>query len=163
MFSISVLRGHSTPEGTCGKLTTSAGFSCDTLELEWQNNKSGVSCILPDTYNASIWFSPHLDRNVIRLEDKHGRADCLVHNGNFAGEAEGEITQIHGCTEVGHDYGQIEKPLGGTQFGILASGNTLNMLIEHVISQVGENGKFTVSYAWDDGYAPDDMADLNGQ
>lgn len=161
MFTLTILRGASAPEGTPGKLVSSAGFTCDTQELQWANNKRGISCIMPDTYDACLWFSPMLKRMVVRLEDKHGRHDCLIHNGNWAGEGEGEITQIHGCTEVGHGFGDIKRPDGVMQHGILNSGNTLNMLIEHIISQVGQNGHFNVTYAWDTGCEPEDMTDLN--
>jgi hypothetical protein len=48
------------------------------------------------------------------------------------------------------------------QHGILASGVTLDALVEHVISQVGENGSCVVTYSWADGCQPTDMTDLNG-
>ena len=154
--TISVIRGKSTPEGTPGHLlVVETGFSCDTLELQWKNNESGVSCIIADSYSCDIWFSPHLNRNVLRLEDKHGRQDCLVHNGNFAGEAPGELTQIHGCTETGNGYGYLERPDGsGTQFAILKSGATLDALIENLGA-----GPHTITYQWGEGCAPDDLSD----
>ncbi|WP_045739420.1 DUF5675 family protein [Xanthomonas sp. MUS 060] len=57
--------------------TNDAGhaFTCDTLELPWQDNAPGVSCIMNDHYSATIWHSDHLDCDVLRLEDKHGRKD----------------------------------------------------------------------------------------
>jgi hypothetical protein len=168
-MDIQVVRQQSTEHGTPGHLDTGDGFECDTLELPWENNKSGISCIIPDTYAAKIWFSPHLNRNVIRLEDKHERQDCLLHNANFAGEASGDITQVHGCTAVGRGYGDILKPdNSGTQWGIKISGYTIDALVEHIIETVGkeaafEYGAFTVSYSWADGCEPADTTDMNGQ
>lgn len=154
-MDIKIIRGKSAPEGTPGKLDTGEGFTCDTLELQWADNQRGISCIKPapgdqpETYNATIWYSPTLQRDVVRLEDKYGRHDCLLHNGNFASMVPGEITNIHGCTETGRGYGQIKKPHGGevTQFGILHSIATLEALIAHIREQVGDQ-PFTVTYNW---------------
>lgn len=154
-MDIKIVRGKSTPEGTTGELTTDAGFSCQTLELQWADNQRGISCIkpapgdAPETYNATIWYSPTLERDVVRLEDKYGRFDCLLHNGTWAGERPGEITQVHGCTEVGRGYGQITRPVDGniTQFGIMHSKETIDALVAHIKEQVGDK-PFTVTYSW---------------
>ena len=165
-MKISVVRNKTSEEGTQGILTTDAGFQCCTLELPWENNKSGVSCIITDDYDASIWFSPHLNREVLRLEDKHGRKDCLVHNGNFAGEGDGDVTQVHGCTEVGAGYGLVQRADGKTQFGITASITTLTKLINHVhdntIRPDGGYDPVVVTYSWADGCEPEDLTDQNG-
>lgn len=124
------------------------GFQCDTLELMWKDNSPGISCILPATYAASLWFSPTLNRTVVRLEDKYGRKDCLLHNGNWAGEGEGDITQVHGCTEVGDGYSQIQRPDGNLQFGILHSAPTIDALVTHIQANLGED-PLTVTYSWD--------------
>jgi len=159
-MDIKIIRSSSTVDGTPGTLDTGEGFTCDTLELQWANNQSGISCILPDTYSASIWYSPTLDKNVVRLEDKHGRSNCLIHNGNWAGEGKGEVTQIHGCTEVGYGYGKLVNTNGIPQFAILSSVKALDALTEHIQSKVGTS-PFTVTYSWTDIYQPTDMMDLN--
>src|ERR1017187_4007645 len=157
-MKINIIRQKSTPEGTPGKLTTDGGFGCDTLELQWANNRTGVSCINSDMYDAAIWHSDNLGHDVVRLEDKHGRKDCLLHNANFAGEGAGEITQIHGCTAVGHGYSQIPKPDGsGHQFGICGSVAPPAALSDP-IRRPG-NPAITVRYAWADGCAPADLTD----
>lgn len=153
-FKLSVVRGKSTLEGTSGILTSSAGFSCDTLELQWNDNRSGVSCIMPDTYSAWLWYSPTLKRTVVRLEDKHGRRDCLLHNANFAGLGEGECTQIHGCTAIGQGYGQLQNRNGHMQNAVLCSVATLDKLIEHIKENVPDGEKFEVNYSWGEGCAP---------
>lgn len=154
-MDIDVLRSRekSGQFGTPGLLTVSeVGFQCDTLELRWKDNRRGVSCILPDTYDCWTWTSPTLNKKgsglVLRLEDKHGRGDCLVHNGNFAGDPEEDpelITNVHGCTLTGRGYGQIGKPHGGTQWGIMRSVDTLN----EFLAAVGP-GHHRITYRWDE-------------
>ena len=106
-MKLDVVRSKSQDTGTPGILIVgSTGFQICTLELPWRNNLTGKSCIIADTYNCDVWHSPHLNRDVLRLEDKHGRTACLVHNGNFAGDADkGLETQVHGCTLAGKAYG----------------------------------------------------------
>lgn len=129
--------------GTPGRMVLENGFSSDTQELPPHNNERGTSCVLPmpggepETYHGRVWWSPTLKRLVIRYDDKNGRFDCLVHNGNFAADAvdldnDGvpEVTQVHGCTEVGHGYGDILRKDGKSQYGIKFSGATLAGLIE---------------------------------
>ena len=132
-MKITITRGESTPEGTPGVLVTENGFTCDTLELMWADNKKGISCIKLDTYSAEVWDSPTLNQRVLRLEDKHGRSDCLIHNGNFAGSiAGGEFTNVHGCTLVGYGYGTLQNPLGKSQFAILRSVKALQDFMQAV-------------------------------
>lgn len=130
------------PLGTPGKLTLPNLFECDTLELQPNNNERGTSCIRPmpggepESYHGRVWWSPTLKRLVVRYEDKNGRKDCLIHNGNWAGEGEGQITQVHGCTEVGIGYGDIERSDKVTQWGTKMSGSTLAGLIEALRAKV---------------------------
>lgn len=153
-MNIVITRKHSSPNGTPGELiaTNDAGqtFTCDTLELPWQNNAPGVSCIMNDRYRATIWHSDHLDCDVLRLEDKHGRRNCLIHCGNFAGDvSEGMETQVHGCTLVGRRYGALVNDDGGAQLAILDSRVTLTRLIAFVGS-----GDHIVDYQWAQGCEP---------
>jgi hypothetical protein len=156
MLKVEILRGKSTNDGTPGKLTCENGFSCDALELPWHNNKTGLSCIVADTYVAKRWHSPHFNRWVYRLEDKHGRKDCLLHPANFAGEVGiGEESQLHGCTAVGKGYGNIARDDNGTlQLGILHSSATLDALFD---STHGDD--LEITYRWADGCEPDDLTD----
>ncbi len=145
--------------GTPGQLVTSEGFVCDTLELPWRDNRRGESCITPDSYNGWLWQSPTMHRTVVRLENKHGRQDCLIHNGNFAGDTlldiDGDgrggdlVTNVHGCTLVGEGYGVIRNKQGDMQMGILNSKDTLAALVEHLGA-----GTHTFIYLWNDGCVP---------
>lgn len=153
-MNIVITRKQSTSSGTPGELAVMnpAGetFTCDTLELPWQDNTPGVSCIIDDSYRAAIWHSEHLDCDVLRLEDKHGRQNCLIHCGNFAGDAsQGMETQVHGCTLVGSHYGSLSNDDGNAQLAILNSRVTLARLIEFVGA-----GGHTVDYHWASGCEP---------
>lgn len=163
-----VIRQRSTVNGTPGAMAFDNAFSCDTLELGWHGNERGRSCTMADTYRGMVWYSPSLKRLVIRFEDKNGRKDCLVHNGNWAGDEDrGQKTQVHGCTEVGHGYGEIQRPDGRNQWGILHSGATLAGLIDSLRCQpeladtVIDGQGFhdvQIAYQWAYGCAPEGQA-----
>lgn len=158
-MNVIIRRGISTPTGTPGNLRTDSGFACDTLELPWKDNRRGESCITPDTYMGWIWQSPSMGRAVVRLEDKHGRKDCLIHNGNFAGDTLADIdgdgeagdlmTHVHGCTLVGMGYGLVRRKDGEMQWGVLSSKDTLARLIDHL-----GPGHHSFTYIWQPGCAP---------
>jgi len=151
---IVITRQASSDSGTPGALTVTnpAGesFACDTLELPWHDNASDVSCICADVYGATPWYSDHMHCEVLRLQDKHGRQDCLIHCGNFAGDAAlGFETQVRGCTLVGDRYGWLINEQGRSQRAILDSRATL----EGLIAFLGA-GEHTVTYTWAPGCAP---------
>lgn len=153
------------PLGSPGQMKLENGFHCDTLELPWHDNERGRSCTAPGVDRGRVWWSPTLKRAVIRYEDRNGRHDCLVHNGNFAadevdvdGDGAPEVTQIHGCTEVGRGYGDILRKDGKKQWGILASVKTLEELLLSLENgepiTVGQDGYMTgyhdveIEYSW---------------
>lgn len=163
------IRQTSTPHGTPGHQKLDNGFECDTLELPWASNKRGVSCTAPGVDKGRVWFSPHLQCSVIKFEDRNGRQEVEQHKGNWAGEAPGETTQVHGCTLVGQGFGDIQRPPklgGGMQFGILSSGDTLTKLIASLrdsaveTPSVGPDGYITgyhdveISCEWAPGCEP---------
>lgn len=166
-----VARQRSTPLGTPGAMSLANGFSANTLELPWHDNERGVSCTAPGVDRGRVWFSPSLKRLVIRYEDRNGRKDCLVHNGNFAaeerdidGDGAPEVTQVHGCTEVGRGYGDILRKDGKSQWGIKSSGPTLAALIESLRAKPGEMAAryvdgvgyhdVEIEYSWAEGCEP---------
>jgi len=157
-MNVLITRQASTSSGTPGRLlaTNAAGaaYACVTLELPWRQNQSGASCIVADSYRATIWHSDHLGCDVLRLEDKHGRKDCLVHPGNFAGdESLGFETQVHGCTLVGRQYGSLLNDRGHSQLAILESRVALTQLLAFIGA-----GEHFVEYRWAPGCAPADAS-----
>lgn len=154
-MNIKVTRERSADTGTPGVLHVSGiDWYCRTLELPWRNNEKGISCIIADTYRATVGDSPSLHRKVLRLEDRYGRTDVLVHNGNWAGDvSKGLETQVHGCTLVGSGYAEIENHKGAPQLGIINSVKTL----EAFLAAIGP-GPHAITYSWDDGCAPADLS-----
>jgi hypothetical protein len=139
-----VVRQPSTSHGTAGHLVLENGFECDTLELPWKDNKTGISCTKADTYKGRVWWSPTMNRLVIRWEDKNGRVACLVHTGTWAGGAP-EATDVHGCTIVGRGYAPVMRKDGKMQWGILNSRPTMAELIQSLLKE-GEDPTKTASY-----------------
>lgn len=156
----SVVRSRSTALGTPGVLSLpSLSFSCDTLELVWLDNLRGLSCIKPDAYSAWVWHSPTFNRNVVRLEDKHGRKDCLLHAGNWAsvpadvdGDGVKEFSNIRGCTLVGRGFGELLRKDGKKQWGIKSSSPTLTALIDALRDRMQPGGfhRLRLTYSWAD-------------
>lgn len=175
MIKGKVIRRDPTPLGTPGRETLDNGFACDTLELPWHGNERGRSCTAAGVDVGKVWWSPMLKRLVIRFKDRNGRQDCLIHNGNWAADVEdldadgvAEVTQVHGCTEVGDGYGEIERPDGKKQWGIKASKPTLAKLIDALRCPIagadtilvidGEEQGFhdvRITYEWAEGANPE--------
>lgn len=158
-----VLRGKSEPLGTPGAMRLDNGFSCHTLEKPWANNERGNSCIVADTYRGKVQFSHRFNRLIIMLEDKHDRKACEIHNGNFAaeerdidGDGIAEITDVHGCTLVGHNYGMVPRKDGRQQYGIRNSVAALTALIKSLEDALQPGGYHDVliAYRWEEGCAP---------
>lgn len=151
--------------GTPGSLVLDNGFSCDTQELGWHGNERGKSCTAAGVDRGRVWYSPTLKRYVIKYEDRNGRKDCEVHNGNLAGDVDrGQETQVHGCTEVGNGFGVVHVH-GKDQFGILHSVETLEALIASLDNggereldaegYVGGYDEVEIRYQWAPGCAPE--------
>lgn len=172
MIRIEIIRSRSTPLGTPGHLVAGNGFGCDTLELPWHNNQNGKSCTAAGIDRGRVWWSPMLGRLVIRLGNRNGRYDCLIHNGNFAadavdldGDGAPEVTQVHGCTEVGSGYGEILRKDGRKQWGVRNSGATLAALLASLAdgseARIGKDGFATgyheveITYRWAPGCNPE--------
>lgn len=168
-----VVRRRSTPFGTPGVMSLANGFGCYTLELAWHDNERGKSCTAPGVDRGRVWWSPMLKRPVVRFVDRNGRHDCLIHNGNFAadeddidGDGVPEVTQIHGCTEVGAGYGDVMRKDGRKQWGIINSVKTLEELIASLRDTTVEGGladkdgylsgyhEVEITYRWAEGCAP---------
>ena len=157
-MKVRIVRNPSSPTGTPGWLRTEEDFTCNTLELPYKNNKTGLSCIEAGTYFGRVEYHPHYKCNVIRLEDKNGRKGILIHNGNFAGDIEVDadhdkvpdyVSQVEGCIEVGAGYGLVERKDKKLQFGITKSKDTLARLTEHL-----GPGRHEFIIQWAEGWPP---------
>lgn len=110
MLEIYVLRALQTKQSTIGVLLSTfknnkngllSSFLCYTLELPWKENQRNISSIKQDAYNAWYEFSPRFNRELLTLEDKHGRSYIRFHAGN-------KPTHTEGCILVGR---RAEKDL----------------------------------------------------
>jgi hypothetical protein len=105
MRQVTIKRDKSEPTGTFGVLKAGL-FSCYSLELADHENAVGVSCIPAGTYRAEIHESPKFGK-VYRLKDVPGRADILIHRGNFAASEGHGKTDVEGCILLGNAVGEI--------------------------------------------------------
>ena len=149
-----LMRGSTDNLGTRGNLTLENGWGIDTLELPWRGNAEGVSCIKAGAYHGVIGLSAHLGRDVVKLDDKNGRSEVEMHNGNFAGDvALGYFTQVKGCVLIGSGYGPVILPDGSgkQQLGILNSVTSLGALL----AQLGGEDLY-LEVEWQHDIWPDD-------
>lgn len=90
---------------TRGQLVTDEEkFVCYTLELPWQDNQHGVSCIPPGAYTARRRWSPKHQCSVFGVEGVPNRSDIEIHPANWP-------SQLLGCIALGETFAVIEgKP-----------------------------------------------------
>lgn len=117
-------RGPSTDQGTFGKLILPPSIvdkSFYTVELPWRDNKPKISCIPPGLYVCRWHISPKFGPSYI-ITNVPGRSDCLLHNGNWAGDEALEwFTNSDGCILVGHGRAVLETPTKKMQEAITGS------------------------------------------
>lgn len=74
-------------------------FTCSTLELAWNDNKKGASCIPSGTYRAVKRNSPKYGDHF-HILDVPDRSYILIHPANYH-------TQLEGCIAVGRSHKHI--------------------------------------------------------
>lgn len=74
---------------------------CLSLELPWQNNAQGVSCIPAGSYRLAFVPSPRYGRKMWRVLDVPKRTGVLIHTANF-------VRQLRGCIAPGVELGDID-------------------------------------------------------
>ena len=123
MKTATIQRGPSTEEGTFGKLETSTGFKCVTLERPADGEHP---CIPAGTYQCSLRKSNDNyvvvngvnDYQVYGVQNVPGRDNVEIHSGNW-------FFQILGCILLGQEVAQIETPYKTMMNGVNHSRNTL--------------------------------------
>jgi hypothetical protein len=108
MHTARICRQYS-PKCAKGKLTTSTGFTCDTLELPWKDNAQSVSCIPEGVYKVVPRHSPKYG-NHLHVTGVGGRSLILIHWGNYAASANPRTgtPDIRGCILVGYGYADLD-------------------------------------------------------
>lgn len=108
---------------TLGTLSVSNGeeiiFSCKTLELPDQNNKSKISCIPEGVYKIQKENHKKFGE-CFRILQVPARDGILIHNGNYT-------SQIRGCILVGKNHIDINKD---GVMDVTESKNTLSKLCD---------------------------------
>jgi hypothetical protein len=77
-------------EGVNGTLFYNGTYLCNTIELPWKNNKTGISCIPEGKYELKLRHSEHLGEHIqlIKVPD---RKWILIHAANDAKK------ELRGC------------------------------------------------------------------
>lgn len=88
-----LIRDKKTDRSTLGKLSVDGMYVCETLELPWRENQTGISCIPAGTYPVvfredpgSKYPYPHL-----HVQNVPGRTWILFHIGNKPADTRGCI------------------------------------------------------------------------
>ena len=78
---LTLYRSKSGEHGTFGILFNGDVPICNTLEDEWKNNQTNISCIPAGIYKV-VKHNTKRFPNVWRLENVKGRSAILIHAGN---------------------------------------------------------------------------------
>ena len=79
-----------TPGGTNGILAYEGVPLCHTIELPWNGNRNGISCIPEGMYALAKRYSPHLQWHL-EIKEVPGRQYILIHPANDA------MKELRGC------------------------------------------------------------------
>jgi hypothetical protein len=90
-------------QGTLGKL-----LSFWTLELPWEDNATGQSCIPAGTYKVVWSLSPRLKKYTYEILGVPKRAGIRIHGGNYAGNEPDFISHSLGCPLLGMKTGTMK-------------------------------------------------------
>lgn len=124
-----LVRSSTSDQGTFGTITVN-GLMLYTAELPWRDNKTGVSCVPPDSYLCEYWSSAKY-KKAYHLIGVPNRSAILIHQGNFAGDtAKGYKSNVLGCILVGLSIGTI-----GNQKAVLSS----ILALDKLINVIGKN------------------------
>ena len=75
----------------------------DTLELSYDNNKRGKSCIIPGLYVVNRKTS-YRHGKCFELQNVLGRDNILIHKGNFNSDTKGCILIGNGFKDINQDF-----------------------------------------------------------
>ena len=144
MRKVRIVRDAPSPLGTFGVLSVvDSGFSCYSGELNWHDNKTGISCIPVGIYKCVIGDSPKFGK-VYGVLKVPGRTEILLHYGNFCADDGVGKRDIEGCVLLGNAIGEIAK-----QKALLSSKDALMRFHAEM-----EGEPFELSIEWGPGLEP---------
>lgn len=85
---------------TLGSLVVNDFFGFAVLELPWRDNKTNISCIPEGIYQCRVRTSPKYGKHIEVLKVP-GRADILIHFGNFPKDT-------RGCILIGDRFSDLD-------------------------------------------------------
>lgn len=131
MKRVVIIRGKSTEHGTPGRLVADLeGFVCASLELPWNDNRTGLSCIPVGEYQCIPYPSAKFG-NVYMVQNVPGRYGILFHYGNWAGDVQqGYRSHSRGCILLGQKHGIVDN-----QPGLLNSRATFALFKQHLSNE----------------------------
>ena len=135
MLRLTIDRNPSTDQGTPGAATlhNAAGirlWAAHSLELPDRDNAPNISCIDPGIYVAKLQMSARFGYQVYVLQNVPGRANCEMHDGNWAGDVSlGWKSDVEGCTVFGTDAGTLTPQGMRPQMAVLHSDAARQALI----------------------------------
>jgi len=95
-----------------------------TLEREWKDNRTGISCIPAGNYKCKRVQSPKFG-NTFEVTNVPKRTHILFHKGNLDDDS-------HGCILIGEQFGDIKG-----SSGILSSKAGFNELMSIMKDEIG--------------------------
>ena len=104
MKHLTVSRAATGIQGTFGVLLSEGLPFALTLERQWLDNKTNVSCIPEGEYRCKRVNSPRFG-NAFEVTDVEGRTHILFHKGNLDDDS-------HGCILVGEKFGLLSESAG---------------------------------------------------
>lgn len=147
MRKATLTRNETSDEGTFGTLLTDDGFTCRTVELPWEKNAQGKSCIPTGKYLFRVTDSPKHgkcyeewdDPATPRKEDVPGRDHIQIHSANWAGDkSKGFFSQLLGCIALGTTVETMKTPEGKMQKGVTNSKATIAAFMAHMRGETFE-------------------------
>ena len=149
MHRLDVIRmaSHGQAYGTFSLWTVDARPFCYGVELPWNDNRRGLSCIPPGEYEAELYESPKHGR-VYQLIDVPGRSNIQIHAANFGdlrdkdGDGDREGNQLEGCLAPGDDIAVIadKRDANRPKLGVTKSLATL----AHLMAALGGDERISV-------------------
>ena len=122
MRTATLTRNPSTDEGTFGTMVLDDGSAWDSLELPWNDNDHGTSCIPTGTYLCQTINSPKHGNPTYEVKDVPNRSMIEIHSANFAGSTEaGWESQLLGCIALGKSVEKMVNSNGDRQMACLQS------------------------------------------
>jgi len=104
MKTLTLRRTETSDQGTFGKLGNLFTGECPN-----RDNQTGISCVLPGTYEVHFEFSPKHGCNKYRLQNVEGREAIEIHSGNYCGDtSKGFKSDVEGCILLGNGMSEID-------------------------------------------------------